>query len=169
MEKSITTARDRDGASTFSWGGPRSVAASAPADPALLEQFEKRNTEERLRELDTRLHSLTTKNSSPADIGRQELHALLLDASQAQVPMPVSEKMAKALITSRPSLTRAAEVASAVQSVADKIEPLLAGADADLDATEAALFGAGAPSDFLPDALTEADAAGSDADDADDA
>merc|ERR1719326_2607093 len=70
-EKSITTARDRDGASTFSWGGARSAATSAPADPALLDQFEKRNTEARLRELDTRLHDLTTKNASPGDIGRQ--------------------------------------------------------------------------------------------------
>lgn len=167
-EKSITTARDRDGASTFTWGGPRSAAPSAPADPALLEQFEKRGTEARLRELDTRLHNLTTKTTSPADIGRQQLHALLMDASQAQVPMPVTEKMARALITDRPSLTRAAEVATAAQSDVDKMEQLLAGAEAELDATEAALYGAGAPTDARSDALDgdDDDAEGSASDDA---
>merc|ERR1719353_2453319 len=168
-EKSITTARDRDGASTFSWGGSRSAAPSAPAEPALAEQFEKRNTEARLRELETRLHDLTTKSTSTSDLGRTQLHALLMDASQAQVPMPISEKMAKALITSRPSLTRAVEVASAMQSVVDQIEPMLADADADLDATEAALMGAGAPSDWRPDASEGDDASAGQAASAEDA
>lgn len=110
---------------SFSWVDSRTsradAAIAAPGDPALREQFEKRSAERSMVDVQERLVVLAAR--APEAASRQELHALLIDAAQQEVPMPVDEKL-RSLVLSRPALEAAEEVAEAL--AAETSAPLLA-------------------------------------------